>query len=325
MSQESIVRTTRIMNIQPHPFADRLSIAQTHDGYPIIIKQDEYVEGDFATYIPVDTLVPLSGDFGWLAEKKEGYHRVKSKKLRGIFSMGFVTKWIPGTVLNEDVSEHFGTKKYVSPQEDPNDGLLDKAPKINVPHYDIEGWRKWGLTVFTDLDEEVVLTEKIHGANARFVWSEGRLRVGSRTQWKLPDGENSWSRAARKYGLARVCEQLGEGIVVFAELTGVQDLQYDFTASDPGLFVFDIYNSNTSCWYDFDDMVQAIGDDLKIAPILFRGRLGDVDLTAFAEGESTIAKNVREGWVIKPVKNRFSYDLSGRTILKLHGEGYLTR
>jgi hypothetical protein len=37
------------------------------------------------------------------------------------------------------------------------------------------------------------------------------------------------------------------------------------------------------------------------------------------------AAHVREGVVVKPTTERYSEALNGRAILKLHGEGYLTR
>ena len=45
-----------------------------------------------------------------------------------------------------------------------------------------------------------------------------------------------------------------------------------------------------------------------------------------AEGQSPLSKhtNVREGWVLRPVRERVHESL-GRVLLKRHGEGFLTR
>ena len=53
---------------------------------------------------------------------------------------------------------------------------------IDLPHYDIESARKWAPRVLTE-GEEVVLTEKIHGANGRFAWHHDRLWVASRQRY----------------------------------------------------------------------------------------------------------------------------------------------
>jgi hypothetical protein len=45
-----------------------------------------------------------------------------------------------------------------------------------------------------------------------------------------------------------------------------------------------------------------------------------------AEGKSTVdPRRVREGFVVRPVKERYDMLGCGRVILKLHGEGFLTR
>ena len=43
------------------------------------------------------------------------------------------------------------------------------------------------------------MNEKVHGANARFTFSNGRLYVGSRTTFRKPDGPGLWCDVARKY------------------------------------------------------------------------------------------------------------------------------
>lgn len=95
------------------------------------------------------------------------------------------------------------------------------------------------------------------------------------------------------------------------------------------LAIFDIWNSNFGRWLDHYEtvaMCNALG--LPMAPQLANGPFGSLkgDLLAMAEGPTTIggAKHVREGWVIKPVVERRDNRI-GRVILKLHGEGYLTR
>ena len=61
-------------------------------------------------------------------------------------------------------------------------------------------------------------------------------------------------------------------------------------------------------------------------PVLYRGPWHGISDWALAEGQSTIADHIREGFVVKPVDDiLFCEEVGGRLILKLHGEGYLTR
>ena len=54
--------------------------------------------------------------------------------------------------------------------------------------YDIDSMRRY-KNVFQD-GEPVMITEKIHGANARYCWLNDRLWSGSRTQWKRKAGNS---------------------------------------------------------------------------------------------------------------------------------------
>lgn len=112
MSQDGQVRQTTITAVVHHPNADKLDIA-TVDGNPCIIQRDSFRVGDPVVYVPVDTLVPVALDaFNHLSSRhvdKNGMHRVRAIKLRGIFSMGLV---VPDT----DIAS-LKTEKYLPPSE----------------------------------------------------------------------------------------------------------------------------------------------------------------------------------------------------------------
>lgn len=109
----------RIEKVEKHPFADALDIATVLVDYPVIIKRDEYKEGDLAGYIPIDTVVPDTQMFHFLCPKNvEKYEEIegdeivtktrvigpkfpvgevpeknriiKAKKIRGIYSQGML-------------------------------------------------------------------------------------------------------------------------------------------------------------------------------------------------------------------------------------------
>src|SRR5260370_38515119 len=90
---EFVVECVKLGPLVKHPNADTLSIVQV-DGYPCIVKNDTFKEGDLAVYIPVDSLVPTHReelpDFHFLAKPDRTHHRVRAIKLRGVFSMGLL-------------------------------------------------------------------------------------------------------------------------------------------------------------------------------------------------------------------------------------------
>src|SRR3990167_3308587 len=137
---------------------------------------------------------------------------------------------VTGCVEGEDLAERLGITKYVPPEPKPykqggGGGDVEAGVPDGAPRYtDLESLRRWP-DVFRP-GEEVISTEKIHGACWRAVWSGGRFWVGSHRQWKQEDPRSVRWRAADRYGLADKLEAL-PGVVVFGEVFGaVQDLHY---------------------------------------------------------------------------------------------------
>ena len=78
-------------------------------------------------------------------------------------------------------------------------------------------------------------------------------------------------------------------------------------------------------YLDYDDFLSIIKDlGLTPVPELYRGFWKDKgEMYAFAEGQTTLGgKNIREGFVVKTVKERFEPKINSRMQFKLVGEGY---
>lgn len=332
------VEVVRIGPVEKHPNADTLSITKIHGGYPVCFRTGAFVEGDLAIYVPVDAVAPDLPEWEFLGPGLRN-HRIRAKKLRGVFSMGLLTPASKDAVEGQDVAEMMGFRRYEDVVDEMNqykgtstsDGLQVPAPALRcMPGvYDIEGFRKYGLTIFA-ADEEVIVTEKIHGQNARFVHDGSKLYVGTRTRWVVTDPEtNTWAKAAERYDLAT---KLGKypGLVFFGETYGNNsDMPYDVVRFKTGdaLAIFDVFDSVTGKWLNSAEVGNLCNElGLPIVPVLAKGRFDELvhGLPAMAEGSSTLASHVREGWVIKPTVERWDHRV-GRVILKMHGEGYLTR
>lgn len=352
------MNVVRLTDVQKHPNADSLYIAKIHGGYPVIFKGKEFggsfQKGDLAVYIPVDSVVPATKEFAWLSpmvevllpggEKKlvepevprEKDRRVRAKRLRGVFSMGMLSPAPEGAVEGQDVAELIGITKYEEPEEvisaSRTDGLQVPAPRLSaMPSvYDIEGLRRY--TKAFGVGEQYVVTEKLHGQNARFVHDGEKLHVGSRTRWLTTEERNTWADAAVRYDLAAKLAQV-PNMVFFGETYGNNtDMPYGVARAKTGdeLRFFDAWDANVGRFLDHDEFVNYCRTlDLPTVPELVRGVWADGEfekLAPIAEGKTTLGGgHVREGFVIKPLKERFSDMVGGRLILKLHGEGFLTR
>lgn len=319
------IQVVRLGPIEKHANADTLSITRVHGGYPCIIRTGDFQEGELAVYVPVDALVntqrPEFASFAARADKT-GWMRVRALRLRGVFSMGLLLRAEPGWVEGQDLRAALGVEKWEPPI--PDDGDPDEAPDPGVlPAYDIEGLRRWPQLLTEG--EEVVITEKIDGANARAVWHEGRLHIGTRNTFKRPDGNSPWARAARQYDLATKLKE--SPYALYFELYGhVQALRYGLGNQMYRIAVFDALDTRDRRWLSADPLQALLRElDLPMAPPLYRGPWHP-ELAALAEGDTTLpgAEHVREGIVIRPAVERWD-DRIGRVQLKLHGEGYLTR
>lgn len=162
----------------------------------------------------------------------------------------------------------------------------------------------------------------VHNSSFRAVFHEGRLWVGSHTQIKRESQGNVYWKAALQLDLAsKLCET--PGIVFYGEIYGwVQKLRYGAQPGQTWLRFFDALDLAKMKYLDYEEFECLCFDlDLPKVPQLYCGPWSD-DLVALAEGQSLLASHIREGFVVKPFKERFELKL-GRVILKMIGEGYM--
>jgi RNA ligase (TIGR02306 family) len=323
------VRVVELHGIAPHPNADTLSVVQVDGGYPCVVRTGEFEEGGKAVYVPVDSLVPVANErFAFMASGKRTHERVKAKRLRGIFSMGLLVRAEDSWAVGQNVQTELGITRYEPPEPPTMDGENERDPGFMPCYTDVEGLRKYGHLLC--IGEEVVVTEKLHGANARFCFRDGRLWVGSHTCVKRESETNMWWRVARQYGLAEKLAQV-PGVIFYGEVFGqVQDLRYGAGKGQLFFAVFDALDSTVHsvfqpAWLGQSELTALCTElALPTVPLLYRGPWSD-SCRSLAEGKSTLAENVREGIVVRPVPERNEEELHGRLILKLHGEGFMLR
>lgn len=306
-----------------HPNADSLFITSIYD-YPVIFNAaNGYKEGDLVAYIPVDSVVPMTEEWAFLGDSTRS-HRIKAKKLRGIFSMGLLVRAPEGCQVGEDIANRLGITKYEPPEPAFMGGENEKDPGFIPCYTDIENYRRYRHVL--NEGEPVVLTEKLHGCNARFTYhtETDRLWVGSRSCIKKEDANNLWWKVAEIFNL-RERLKTAPNKVFYGEIFGqVQDLKYGAKTTEYFLRMFDVFDVQTGRYLDFDDaqaLIEKVG--LTSVPVLYRGPWNK-QLLELAEGKSTLAEHVREGFVVRPVKERYSNE-AGRVIFKMIGEGYLLR
>lgn len=197
------VKLTKIEKILPHPNADKLEIAKI-DGWQVVVQKGTFAEEDRVVFVPVDSVVPSEWADKWGVRSYLGgsnHDRVRCVKLRGEPSYGFAISATPDanshpeleTVpLGTDVKNLFGITKYEPPVRQSNyQGKPRKSHPLFPKYTNIENLRN-NKNVFEE-DEEIIVTEKIHGCNTRVGLVNSTL---PKPGW--------WNKLLRKLGFNRM-------------------------------------------------------------------------------------------------------------------------
>lgn len=304
------------IKLEPHPNADTLSVVKVFD-YTVCVRTADWKDKLLGAYIPPDSVVPENENFAFL----DGKTRIKVRKLRGVVSMGLLVPAPAGSKIGDDVATLLNVTHYEPPlQNAKTSGETESPPSgIIAPQYDVENMLRFATLFQTD--ELVHVTEKIHGANGRFVFHDTRMWCGSKNEWKRYDAENLWWRTLEQNPwLEKYCRD-NPGDVVYGEVFGnVQSLKYGLKAGHYQIRVFDILRDGKFIPYD----ALFNSTDLQCAPSLGVHPFNLEKLKNMAEGHSLIegANHIREGIVVRPVVDRFTYEI-GRLQLKIISNAYL--
>jgi len=312
--------------LEKHPNADSLSIVKVFDAYQVVVRTEDWLDRNVGVYIPPDSVVPDTEQFNFL----EGHFRIKAKRLRGEESYGLLIP-VPDNGragnIGDNLTEILGIQHY-EPEMSAIvgqfglTGACSSPPPIPGWIYDIEPWQKYKREFVEG--EEVVITEKIHGTNSRYTFQDGKMWCGSHKLWKKDDNNLYWSMLERVPWIQAFC-QLNPNVILYGEIFGAiqKDYNYGSTSDNPYQFrAFDVYAGGK--FLDYESALGGARSDFLV-PLLYRGPYSDEIVQRLVNGPSTIedAKHIREGIVIKPVKERYNNRLHGRLILKYVSIDYL--
>lgn len=214
-------------------------------------------------------------------------------------------------------------------------GANTQAPKNVRPVYDVEAYKNYTNTFIPG--EEVIVTEKIHGSNARYTFDDGKLYAGSRNLWKSDKSNCIWRRHIKAIENSWLVKWLEEnpGVTVYGEVVPTQGTyKYGCENGQTKLFLFDIRTSEGE-WMPVEDVKkQYLGcgpvDDIMLfgewAPVLYEGPFDLAKILPLVDGPSTVrgAGHIREGIVIRAKEERVVRGL-GRAQLKIVSNAFLEK
>ncbi len=314
--------------------ADRIEVA-TVDGWNVIVKKGEFVEGGLGLFFEIDSFLPVEPRYEFLGKTKEhqgktGY-RIKTMKMRGTISQGLM---LPLELFPEvteatdyDFSEVLKVTKYdvaVGKKGQPNmEGRTNSSFPSFIPKTDqnrIQNLMSY-FNIHKDMNFEVTL--KLDGSSCTmykmardFKWYEKLFQklgfkynnyefgVCSRNV-NLKDGDNNFWNVARKYNIE---ETLPIGYAIQGELVAPNIQNNHEKVSGAEYYVFDVRNINENRYLLPDERHEFMAyfiPQAKHAPILHTGQKlfeehTELDkLLESVEGQSMNPQTISEGRVYK--------------------------
>ena len=324
------IEVIEIGEVREHPNADQLDVT-TVWGWQCCVRRGDFAPGSKAVYVPPDFIVPTTRpEFAFLKRENRDTERIRVKRLRGQLSQGLLIPWDGDEAVGTDVCEQLGIERYEPPLRSIPGGedLFIGGPSgLYTPKFDVENYQRYpGL--FT-AGEEVIITEKIHGANARYVWADSKdgepmLFCGSRTNWVMPGKPTPWWNAHKANPNIEMWCRRNPGEILYGEVFGqVQSLRYGAKSSQIFFAAFAALDKNR--WLEWDELRDSCSRvGVPVVPVLYRGPFNETEAYAMAEQDSSWpgAIHEREGVVILPVPERVDLNI-GRVILKMVSNRYL--
>lgn len=218
-------------------------------------------------------------------------------------------------------------------------GTWEKGPDTTPPIYDVANGKHFKKAF--EIGEPVVVTEKIHGCNARFTFENGKMYAGSRRLWKKESSKCVWRRLLEGRGawIEAWCEA-HPGYTLYGEIVPVQDgYDYGMSNDDLDIYIFDIRTPEGK-WLGYDEgVLRYVAIDARPievkdmrdmwAPILYEGPYDPDVIAKLVDGPSVAhaplgkpGKHIREGIVVRPETERRVPGL-GRLQLKYTSNEFL--
>ncbi len=335
------MRPVRISEVKPHPNADALELAMVEGSlYQVVVKKGWCQPGDARLYVPLDAVIPVEVSDRWGVTKYLSKARVRAARLRGETSYGFLTdvEEVSGDSgprvpdVGEDVAAVYGITKY----EQPMTLSGEQAPPIDAFHRYTDIENRHGFPDLIEDGEEVVVSEKIHGTNARagyVLGEDGPMFACGSHNLRIHRDQNS----TYEMPLLMECVEAlltsfepriedGKAVdetILFGEIYG-PGVQRGFTygVGKPQFRAFDIAVGRE--YLDWDAFIELCDRfDVPVVPVLYRGPFDADRVAELLAGPTTLdGDHIREGVVIRPVVERFN-QATDRTILKWKSDDYL--
>jgi tRNA-binding EMAP/Myf-like protein len=192
---------------------------------------------------------------------------------------------------------------------------------FNYPIYDLNALKNAGRHGFHP-GENIQVTEKIHGSNARYVYVDGVQYCGSHEQWKA-DGPNVWWNVYRQFlEIGDWCHQ-NPGKVLYGEVGPTQKgFRYGTDKDKTFFFAFDVYCPDAELKIDRSIWRWPGGEGFApTVPVIHVGPYDPKVIQDLVDGPSVVpgAGHIREGIVVRSLETGRKLKVKSNEFLKIVG------
>lgn len=334
----------RILQLEPIAGADKIVLAKIL-GWDVVVKKEDFKQGDWCVYIPIDTQVdPTRECFWFLANPKNPTQlvRIKTTRLRGIWSQGLA---LPisclSTKLTEeylaestDVSDQLGVTKYETESVIPSDGETSKCAQFPI-HYisktDEDNLKTMYMTLGEFVGQQVYITQKMDGSSMTLIWNKekGEFLVCSRNL--VLDTGSVMSQYVNQIGIKDRMVNYGKNLAIQGEFSGPKINGNAMGLKAYVFYVFTIKDLDTGLYYGLESIKKITNElELQMVPVI---SIYDIDDTWTIDKFQSVAnaqeytqasgkKVPGEGIVVRPVEPVFSHILGKILSVKIINQYY---
>lgn len=323
----------KIHSFSVHPNADALVKAKIL-GWPVVVKKDEFKDGDLVVFIFPDVLVDKDNPYFKFMESRKW--RVWQARFRKEPSAGLVC---PLSVLDfygvdkanltvgQDVGAVMKLEKFEKQIDlKMNDDAVGGFPSHLVRMTDEDNLLSYPEVESEFKNKECYLSLKADGSSLSIIYNNGELKVCSR-RLELKEGEGVFWRAAKKYNLPEKLKNLNKNLAIQMECCGPKLNGNALGLSDIEIFVFNVKDLDTNEYFGLDKLTE-LTKNLEI-PMVKVIQKFTYDETWNIDKIKEITNNLKydngawaEGVVLRPVIPVYSSILNKELSVKLISENY---
>ncbi len=296
-----------IKDIKPIEGADKIELAFVL-GFQAIVPKGTYSVGEKIVFIQPDTVLP---EKPWAEFYKKKSSRVKSIRLKGVWSQGVIEKIENVGLFFRDsydegmeVSEIIGVQKYEAPAPQ------DLSAKGNL----LYGIGKTDEERIENLNEipygqDVICTLKIDGSSSSYgcklIDGNPELFITSRTLNLKLDCVNNYTLVDKKYNildkLRDYCAKNQKSYCIRGEMYGpVQKFKHNPHVGPLDFAAFNLLNLDSMEYENFDKCVEVCQElGIPTVPVLERAILTPELVKKYTEDLNEIGGKPYEGVVLK--------------------------